>query len=627
MVRRSIRVLMLSLFAVAPASAAEPGPLPKSLTAPGAAVAGHATTRVVAYIHGNVPISRDELGDFLIARGGADKLELLVNKRIVEAEARRRGVSVMPKEIEAALNEDLKGVQQKEVVTMILRQYGKTLVEWREDVVRPRLLLGKMVRENLQASEEEIRRAHEMQYGEKRQARVIEWPKQGSEARSPSAELVAAIRGSDAEFEKSAGNQADARLAESRGLIMPVSRFTPAKDTKAITTLFALSTGQTSELLETATSWMIVKCVSILPPDAAHSLEKPIVRAELEREVVDRKISEAIPKLFDSLKAEYKANVIARAPSDVKQANFSAPLPPLPPGGPEQVLATLSGPDSALTITRADLGEYLIYYKGAEALELLANRRIVQMEAAKRNVSFSQEEVDAAFDEMVKAAGPTMTKEVFVEKVLPARKLSLYEYIEDVVKPDIVLRKMVRDRVKVSEADLMKAFERKYGEKRACEIIIWRKGEERVALNEWNAIKSKQKTFDQVARMQADPNLAAAAGRVPPIGRHIEADDPIIEKVVFDLPVGDMSHLLQTRAGTMCIRNSGIVPPVPGAKFEDVRPQLEREEFEKLVTKEIPVFFGELKKTAAPSLLLQTGMTILNSERVREDANDALKKK
>src|SRR5947208_738455 len=38
--------------------------------------------RVVAYIHGNIPVTREELGDFLIARYGVSKVEPLVNRRI-----------------------------------------------------------------------------------------------------------------------------------------------------------------------------------------------------------------------------------------------------------------------------------------------------------------------------------------------------------------------------------------------------------------------------------------------------------------------------------------------------------------------------------------------------------------
>src|SRR5262245_15099175 len=41
------------------------------------------SNRVVAYIYNTIPITREDLGEYLIERYGADKLELLVNKRII----------------------------------------------------------------------------------------------------------------------------------------------------------------------------------------------------------------------------------------------------------------------------------------------------------------------------------------------------------------------------------------------------------------------------------------------------------------------------------------------------------------------------------------------------------------
>src|SRR5262245_3559391 len=41
-------------------------------------------TRVVAYIHASQAITRQELGEYLIVRYGAEKLPLLLNKRIVD---------------------------------------------------------------------------------------------------------------------------------------------------------------------------------------------------------------------------------------------------------------------------------------------------------------------------------------------------------------------------------------------------------------------------------------------------------------------------------------------------------------------------------------------------------------
>lgn len=625
MVRRThatgFRSYIITLIAcsagVTAVRAAEPPPLPSKLK-----VEGTAHTRVVAYIYGNIPITRDELIDFLITRGGADKLQSFVNKRVVEVEAAHRGITVTAKEVEATLNEDLKGVQQREIVNMILQRYGKTLHEWREDVVRPRLLLGKLAGDGVKTSEEEIRIAHDATYGEKRQARIIVWPKD----KPPSAQVLAAIRTNEQEFDKAAASQMDQKLAESRGRISPVSRHLEADDGTAVKVLFALALNQTSDLFETKTNCMLVQCTAIIPPDAEHSLDKPAVRNEIERMVIDKKLEKAIPAMLNELLDRYKPTLAYAKPDDVKQANYGAPVPPFPPGPPEQVLATILGPKGPISITRAQFGEFLISRHGAEKLELLVNRRIVQTEATRRGVDFTQAEIDTALDEMIKTAN--VDKKVFVEQLLPKNKKSLYEYVEDVVKPDVVLRKLVRDRVKVTDTDLKKAFERAYGEKRQCQIIIWPKGEEKVALKEWTAITNKQTDFDRVARKQADPNLAAAGGRVSPIGRHVDAEDPVIEQVVFGLAKGEMSHLLQTRTGTMCIRCTAIIPADEKVTLEMVKAQLEKEEFERFVTKEIPKYFAEIKKAASPTMLLQAGSTPGEFEAaVRERVNEVVKEK
>src|SRR5262245_54535338 len=110
--------------------------------------------RTVAFIYGSVPVTREELGDFLIARGGHEKLELLVNKKIIEVEAARRNITVTPIEVRAGLEEDVRGlgISKDDFVKNILPRYGKTLYEWTEDVIKPRLLLTKMCKDRVKVT-------------------------------------------------------------------------------------------------------------------------------------------------------------------------------------------------------------------------------------------------------------------------------------------------------------------------------------------------------------------------------------------------------------------------------------------------------------------------------------------
>jgi len=262
---------------------------------------------------------------------------------------------------------------------------------------------------------------------------------------------------------------------------------------------------------------------------------------------------------------------------------------------------------NGIPITREELGEFLIARGGYQKLELLVNKRIIEIEAARRNLTVTPEEVQAALNENLRTLG--ISKEDFINKVLPHYGKTLYEWTEDVIKPRLLLTKMCRDRIKVSEEDLRRAFENKYGERRQAKIILWRPGELKVAQKQWDEARRSDEDFDRIARMQADPNLAAACGLVAPIGRFAwvdsEGKSDAVEKMLFSLKEGEISQLFQTPAGIMCIKCVKIIPPDSNVKLEQVREELEKDIFDKKLNAEIPKFFGELKEQAKPQLLLK----------------------
>ncbi len=112
-------------------------------------------------IYGNVPVTREELGEFLIARGGYEKVELLVNKKIIEIEAARRNVTVTEIEVRKPGSKKTSTAwasRKEDFIKHILPRYGKTLYEWTEDVIKPRLLLTKMCRDRVKVTEDDLKR-------------------------------------------------------------------------------------------------------------------------------------------------------------------------------------------------------------------------------------------------------------------------------------------------------------------------------------------------------------------------------------------------------------------------------------------------------------------------------------
>lgn len=259
-------------------------------------------------------------------------------------------------------------------------------------------------------------------------------------------------------------------------------------------------------------------------------------------------------------------------------------------------------------VTREELGEFLIARGGHEKLELLVNKRIIEIEAHRRQITVTSIEVQAALEDEMRGLG--ISKGDFVKHILPKYGKTLYEWVEDVVKPRLYLTKMCQDRVKITDDDLKKAFENRYGEQREAKVICWSKDDGgptlRTAQRQWAEARKGDAEFDAVARQQADPALAAVAGLVKPVGRYSVVASDEVEKVLFNLKVGEISQLFDTQSGLMCMKLVRIIPPNDKVQFDDtMKKALLKELFEARMNLEIPKFFVDLKLAAKPVLYLK----------------------
>jgi hypothetical protein len=327
-----------------PAGVAPGGKIGSPAPAPAAAPLPEPDRRVVGYIYGNVPITREELGDFLIARGGYEKLELLANKKIIEIEAQRRGITVTAVEVQAGLEDDLRGlgINRKDFEKHVLPRYNKSLYEWVEDVIKPKLLLTKMCKDRVNVTAEEIQKEFENRHGERRQAKIICWSREDSKAAL--AQWGEASKG-DAEFDAVAKMQADKNLAAACGLVKPIGRHSEASDATVVKALYSMKVGEISGVLEVSAGLMCIKCTAIVPPDAGVTLDEKM-RSSLLAELSAKRLEQAIPLCFKELKEAAKPNLLLKGPpsaaefregvnnlvnqSGINQAGGVAPAAPMP---------------------------------------------------------------------------------------------------------------------------------------------------------------------------------------------------------------------------------------------------------------------------------------------------------
>lgn len=255
----------------------------------------------------------------------------------------------------------------------------------------------------------------------------------------------------------------------------------------------------------------------------------------------------------------------------------------------------------SVPITREDLGEYLINRLGSDRLEALVNRRIIELECKKANVEVTDAEIDAALEEDL--TGLNVDRKVFVNQVLKSYKKTLYEWREDVLRPKLLMGKLARARVKVTDDDLRKAFDAYHGEKIDCRIIIWEKGFEKAAMSEYAKIRDSEEEFARAAKNQKTPSLAAAGGKIRPIGRSTTGNEEL-EKAAFTLQPGEISSLIGTPEGLVVIKCDARQSADTTVDFESMRARLTKEVFEKKLQVEIPMLFAEMRKKAAPNIVL-----------------------
>lgn len=597
---------------VSPVVAAPPASTPAGQPEPPkllpAAVTG-SSQWVVAYIHGSVALTREMLGEYLIFRMGHDRLDNLVNLKIIEHACKHHGISVTAAEVENAFREDLKRLRltPKEFENRVLKGRGKSLVEYIEDTVRPELLMTRLCHSRVQVSEEDVRKAFEARFGEKVDCQLIFWTKE----KEKDAEAVySKIRNNAEEFDRVAKNQEIPNLSATLGKIAPFGRHSmdnPAVEEAA----FQLQPFQVSPLIKGKEGgYLVVKLLGRVPAaKLTDSVEK--IKEELRKEAFDRKLQEEMKKAFPDLKNQAAPKNYLTQEQGHRQIAPEVLLvsAQMSPGGTDalrpspdysqRIVAQIHG---NVPITREMLGEYLIARFGTQRLDNLIYKLVIEYECRKRGIAVTPEEVEAALHQTL--VEEKLTLKDFQERIWREGRMSLFEWKEDVIRARLLMTKLFQGRITATEEEIKKAYEAHHGEKVEVQIILWpREEERRVTSAIYPLIRDSAQEFDKAAATQASPSLQQVKGRVSPIGRY-STGNPEMEKVAFGLKHGEVSHVLGVPEGLLVMKCLGR-KPAEGIPLETVRAKLEREVIEKKTILEIPRLAEELRQAAKPVKILK----------------------
>ncbi len=259
----------------------------------------------IAVIFGDVPITRTELGEYLLRRARKDQVQAYINRRILEHACREKGITVSEREVEAAFGKEMNSLGgDRAALDQILRNTNKTLLEWKEDVIRPRLLLRKLCQDRVRVGERALRQAFEAEYGEKVECQMVLWLKQGNQ---PERNYLLSLAKDERAFELAAASQHTPSLAATNGRIPPIGRHSLG-NSQLEKAAFALQPGEVSPPLDTPEGIVVLKCLRRIPADQTKRFED--VRADLEQKVREHLLDREMPSVFEELKARARPRLL-----------------------------------------------------------------------------------------------------------------------------------------------------------------------------------------------------------------------------------------------------------------------------------------------------------------------------
>lgn len=246
----------------------------------------------------------------------------------------------------------------------------------------------------------------------------------------------------------------------------------------------------------------------------------------------------------------------------------------------DDAVATVDGQP----ITRKALFDILIDSHGAEVLQQMIILQVAKQETQRRGLRVTQADVDAEFDDALNriAADAGMTGEYATDKnkraalqqVLDERRISMAEFKLGMER-NAYLRKLVEKDLRVTEETLREEFARTYGERVQVAHIQIDQHDSRT-LNTVVDLLNHGADFGDIARQYSvNAETAARGGEMEPFTFNDPNIPPALREAAFSLKEGGVSNPVLAGQYFHILKLLRRIPTT-GARFEDVRDEIEK---------------------------------------------------
>lgn len=575
-----------------------PRPRPESEAAePTPELPSPKTLTVMAIVNGQ-QVTRQELADECLLHFGEEVLESIINKRLITEECQRRNIPITQDEVRQEMDRMAQrfGLPTDQLLMMLKKERHITPEQYAKEIIWPTVALRKLATNELKVSAKDKQEAWDMLYGPSVQLRLIAC----ESARKAEQVRKEALADPDNFGNIAKEKSIDVVSASAKGLIQPVHKH--QGDPNIEREAFALKVGEISKVIPVGDQFVILKCEAKFEEQKV-PMEK--VEKVLEESIRDKKLRLSADQIFQRLQDASKVENVMNDPKARKRQ----------PG----VAAIVNGHK----VTVHDVAEECLERHGLEMLEGLISRRILEQACQRRKVKVSQaemrEEVARAAVTMGKTKGHTDEPDIeaWLKDVVENQKLSLDLYQRDIVWPSAALRKLVGEKIEITQEDLERSFEANFGRRVRCRAIVLANSRNAQAV--WAEARKTRtaEAFGELARQwSVDPTSRATDGEIPPIQRH--SGQPKVEDEAFKLKPGEISGIIQVDDKWVILFCEGFTKPEK-VEFKDVEKNMRDDLYAKKLELTMAAHFNKLQEDAEiTNFLAHTSQPGLKGRQLQE---------
>jgi parvulin-like peptidyl-prolyl isomerase len=515
----------------------------------------------VAAVNGQT-ISRDELSKLCLERSGDEVLDNVLHKFVIMQACQAQQLMISQKDVDDEIGRIATkfNLTTNMYLKLIEDQRDITPEQYAADVVWPMLALRGLARDKAEVSQAEVDQAYQAEYGPKVQVRMIA-------VNDPvkAQELWQQAKAEPAKFKVLAKQfSQDPASASVEGLLPPIRRYGEEDPIEKVA--FSLQPDQVSEVFSVGEMFLCLQCVRHLPGSSPSSAQMEEIQHNLRRELEDVKLRKIAESIFQVLREQ----------SSVVKVWGNQELEKQHPG----VAALINR--QALPLKT--LEDECLKRTGPKVLDGAIHRKILEGALKAQAIEITQADLDqeiaraAEYYGMVHPDGRPNV-EAWLQEVLREDGTNLELYLSDVVWPTVALKKMIADKVTVTEEDFQKGFEANYGPR--AEVLAIVCSNQRTAQEVWQMARDNptEQFFGELAsQYSVEPSSRSNYGKIPPLRRH--SGQPTLEAAAFKLQPGELSGIVETGGQYVILRSQGLTTPVVSSP-EAVRAELSKDLLEK----------------------------------------------